>query len=128
MCTFGYDTSYYECVITSWLILFSLHRVLTADMPFIYGITNSSDTIPTEHLTDTTGMVKQIYGKDYEPDTDYEHPSERKVVEKPKVEKPKEEKPKPVMNKLKKKDQKPKADDKEAAAAKKDGDEDHLEL
>merc|ERR1711920_971526 len=97
-----------------------------ADMPFIYGITNSSDTIPTEHLTDTTGMVKQIYGKDYEPDTDYEHPSNRKpkVVEKPK-EKKKDDTPKPVMNKLKKKTEKPKADDKEAEV---DADEDHLEL
>ena len=100
-----------------WLILFSLHRVFTADMPFLYGITNSSDTIPTEHLTDTTGMVKQIYGKDYEPDTDYLHPSERpkpKVVEKPKE----DDTPKPVMDKLKAKAQKPKADE----------DEEHLEL
>lgn len=122
--TFFIDT---KSLLLSWE---KWHDVVTkteADMPFIYGITNSSDTIPTEHLTDTTGMVKQIYGKDYEPDTDYVHPSERpkpKVVEKPKV----DDTPKPVMNKLKPKAQKPKADDQEAAAEAKDEDEEHLEL
>merc|ERR1719409_1901614 len=112
--TFFIDT---KSLLLSWE---KWHDVVTkteADMPFIYGITNSSDTIPTEHLTDTTGMVKQIYGKDYEPDTDYEHPSERKpkVVEKPKE----DDTPKPVMDKLKPKAQKAKAAEDE---------EEHLEL
>ena len=113
-----YNLLYITNALTTPLANFiSLRLVLAANKPFIYGITNSTDTVPTEHLTDSTGMVKQIYGKDYEPDTDYEH-VEKPIPEPTPVEKPKaDDTPKPVMGNLK-----PKAE------AKADDDEDHLEL